>query len=95
VLGFFLIAGLAILLAWEGVVRAWAPAYVAKPSGVIAAIPAVIVRPDFLVATAQTLLAVAEGLAIAIAVGNESAPGPTRPWCASSRNRTGIPRRVS
>jgi ABC-type nitrate/sulfonate/bicarbonate transport system permease component len=64
-----LVAGLTILLVWEGVVRAFAPAYVAKPSGVIAAIPAVIVRPDFLAATAQTLLAVGEGLAIALALG--------------------------
>ncbi len=64
-----LIAGLAILLLWEGVVRASAPAYVAKPSGIIAAIPSVIVRPEFLDATAQTLLAVAEGLAIALAFG--------------------------
>lgn len=64
-----LVAGLVILLIWEGVVRAWAPAYVAKPSGVLAAIPRVIVQPEFLAATAQTLLAVAEGLAIALALG--------------------------
>src|SRR6266851_5681725 len=64
-----LIAGLAILLLWEGVVRVSAPAYVAKPSGIIAAIPAVIVRPEFLTATAQTLVAVAEGLAIALVLG--------------------------
>ncbi len=64
-----LVAGLVILLIWEGVVRAWAPAYVAKPSGVLTAIPRVIVQPEFLAATAQTLLAVAEGLAIALALG--------------------------
>ena len=46
-----LIAGLAILLAWEWVVRAFAPAYVAKPTTVVLAIPRVIVDPAFLAAT--------------------------------------------
>ncbi len=64
-----LIAGLVILLLWEGVVRAFAPPYVAKPSGIAAAFPKVIVDPAFLHATGVTLLAVAEGLAIAIVLG--------------------------
>jgi NitT/TauT family transport system permease protein len=64
-----LAAGLAILLIWEGVVRAFAPPLVAKPSGVLVAIPKVIVDPAFLDATRATLLAVAEGLAIALVVG--------------------------
>ncbi len=64
-----LIAGLAILLAWELIVRAFAPAYVAKPTTVVLAIPRVIVDPAFLAATGQTLAAVAEGLAIALVVG--------------------------
>jgi NitT/TauT family transport system permease protein len=64
-----LAAGLVILLIWEGVVRAFAPAYVAKPSGIAMAIPHVIVDPAFLGATAATLLAVAEGLAIALVLG--------------------------
>jgi ABC-type nitrate/sulfonate/bicarbonate transport system permease component len=64
-----LAAGLVILLAWEGVVRAFAPAYVAKPSGIIAVFPKVIVDPEFLAAAAATLLAVAEGLAIALVLG--------------------------
>jgi NitT/TauT family transport system permease protein len=64
-----LITGLAILLVWELVVRGFAPAYVAKPTGVIMAIPKVIVDPAFLTATGITLLAVAEGLAIAILLG--------------------------
>lgn len=68
-LGPRLIAGLAILLAWELIVRAFAPAYVAKPTTVVLAIPRVIVDPAFLVATGQTLAAVAEGLAIALVVG--------------------------
>jgi ABC-type nitrate/sulfonate/bicarbonate transport system permease component len=64
-----LVSGLVILLAWELVVRGFAPAYVAKPSGVIAAIPKVIVNPEFLNATATTLGAVAQGLLIAVVVG--------------------------
>ncbi len=64
-----LIAGLAILLAWEMIVRAFAPAYVAKPTTVVLAIPRVITDPAFLTATGQTLAAVAEGLAIALVVG--------------------------
>ena len=64
-----LIAGVGILLAWELVVRALAPAYVAKPSTVIMAIPRVIVDPTFLAATGATLTAVAEGLAIALMFG--------------------------
>src|SRR6187551_1918824 len=64
-----LITGLAIAALWEFVVRGFAPAYVAKPSTVLMAIPRVIVEPAFLTATGQTLSAVAEGLAIALVVG--------------------------
>jgi ABC-type nitrate/sulfonate/bicarbonate transport system permease component len=64
-----LITGLIILLVWELVVRAFAPAYVAKPTTVVLAIPRVIVDPAFLSATGGTLLAVAEGLAIALVAG--------------------------
>jgi ABC-type nitrate/sulfonate/bicarbonate transport system permease component len=64
-----LITGLAILLIWEFVVRAFAPAYVAKPSTVVLAIPHVIIDPAFLQALGATLTAVAEGLAITIVIG--------------------------
>ncbi len=64
-----LLTGAAILLAWEFVVRAIAPAYVAKPSTVVLAIPRVIVDPEFLDALGATLAAVAEGLAITIVAG--------------------------
>jgi ABC-type nitrate/sulfonate/bicarbonate transport system permease component len=63
------VAGLAILLAWELVVRAAAPAYVAKPTTVVLAIPRVITDPAFLQAFGSTLLAVAEGLAITLLAG--------------------------
>ena len=64
-----LLVGIAILLIWEVVVRALAPAYVAKPSGVVMAIPRVIDDPAFWNATLATLTAVAEGLAVALVFG--------------------------
>jgi ABC-type nitrate/sulfonate/bicarbonate transport system permease component len=64
-----LVTGLTIVLAWEIVVRAFAPAYVAKPSTVLLAIPRVIVEPAFLQALGNTVTAVAEGLAITIVAG--------------------------
>lgn len=64
-----LITGLAILLLWEIVVRALAPAYVAKPSTVLLVIPAVLTDPVFLKALGDTLRAVTEGLAITIVLG--------------------------
>jgi NitT/TauT family transport system permease protein len=64
-----LITGLAIAATWEFVVRGFAPGYVAKPTTVIMAVPRVIVDPEFLAATGQTLAAVAEGLVIALIAG--------------------------
>lgn len=64
-----LITGLVIAGLWEFVVRGFAPAYVAKPSTILLAIPRVIVDPAFLTATGQTLAAVAEGLVIALVLG--------------------------
>ena len=64
-----LVTGVVILAAWELVVRATAPAYVAKPSTVVLAIPRVITDPTFLTALGQTLAAVAEGLAVTIVLG--------------------------
>src|SRR6185312_15475492 len=64
-----LLTGLTILLAWELLVRAVAPAYVAKPITVVLAVPRVITDPAFLQALGSTLAAVAEGLAITIVAG--------------------------
>jgi len=64
-----LVTGLIIVLLWEGVVRAFAPAYVAKPSTIALIFPKVITDPAFLQAAGITLLAVAEGLAIALVFG--------------------------
>jgi NitT/TauT family transport system permease protein len=64
-----LLSGAIILLLWEAVVRAFAPSYVAKPSTVVLAIPRVIVDPVFLKAISETLVAVAQGLAVALVLG--------------------------
>jgi len=64
-----LFVGLVILVMWEVVVRAFAPAFVAKPTTVAMAIPHVIVDPAFLAATGATLAAVGEGLAITLVAG--------------------------
>lgn len=63
------VAGVSILLVWELVVRVFAPAYVARPTGILAAIPKTVIDPVFLSAAAQTLTAVAQGLLIAIVIG--------------------------
>jgi len=62
-------AGVVLLGLWELGVRAWAPAYVARPSGVLAVLPEVIASRAFLSAAAATLGAVLEGLAIALVLG--------------------------
>jgi NitT/TauT family transport system permease protein len=64
-----LAAGALLLVIWELGVRAWAPAYVARPSGVIAVLPSVIASGAFLSAAAATLGSVVEGLAIALILG--------------------------
>jgi NitT/TauT family transport system permease protein len=63
------IAGIVILALWELIVRTMAPSYVAKPSTVLLAFPHVIVDPVFLKAFGETLVSVAQGLAIALAFG--------------------------
>lgn len=64
-----LTAGIAILALWEGVVRGFAPAFVATPTGIISVLPKVLVDPAFLSAAAATLKAVAAGLLIAMVLG--------------------------
>ncbi len=64
-----LAAGLILLLAWEMVVRGFAPAYVATPSGVARALPTVLSSAAFWAAAGATLGAVAHGLAISIVAG--------------------------
>jgi len=67
--GLKLSAGVLLLLLWELVVRIFAPAYVAKPTGIIAVFPSVISNPAFLSAAGSTLGAVAQGLILALIFG--------------------------
>jgi NitT/TauT family transport system permease protein len=63
------IAGLALLLIWQVCAVTLAPGYIARPSGILAQVPAVLSDQQFLSATGSTLLAVVEGLAIAVMLG--------------------------
>ena len=63
------IAGVLLLALWEGVVRAWAPAYVARPTGIARVFASVITDPQFLAAAFATLGAVVAGLAISLVAG--------------------------
>jgi len=62
-------AGLFLLTLWKIIVWAFAPPYVATPTGILRAIPRVIVDPTFLGNAASTLEAVILGLLIAIVSG--------------------------
>lgn len=62
-------AGLVIFAVWQVGVTAFAPRFVAKPLGIVAAFPAVITDPAFLAAVANTLGAVLQGLSIAMVTG--------------------------
>lgn len=64
-----IIAGLAIVATWEAAVWMWAPAFVARPSGIVVAIPKVLMDPGLWVAAGATLGAVVQGLAIAVVLG--------------------------
>ncbi|HSN39612.1 MAG TPA: ABC transporter permease [Burkholderiales bacterium] len=62
-------AGIVLLLLWEGVVRAYAPAYVARPSGIARIFAAVIRDQQFLAAAGATLSAVIKGLLVSLVLG--------------------------
>ena len=64
-----LVAGLIILALWEIGCRAFAPAYVAKPIGILFAIPDTISSAKFLEAAWSTLWAVVRGLIVALVLG--------------------------
>jgi ABC-type nitrate/sulfonate/bicarbonate transport system permease component len=64
-----IVTGLAVLVLWEAIARAYAPPYVARPTSVLAAIPRVMSDPAFLEATGITLSAVAWGLLISVIAG--------------------------
>lgn len=62
-------AGIVLLLVWEGVVRALAPSYVARPSGIARVFFTVITDTQFLTAASATLWAVVQGLFISLIAG--------------------------
>lgn len=64
-----LVAGAAILIMWEVVVRAFAPDFVAKPSTIVVAIPRVLASASFLAAAWITIAATIEGLVVALVLG--------------------------
>lgn len=64
-----LVAGVTILVLWEFSVWMWAPAFVARPSSIVAVFPTVIMDPTLWQSAGITLGAVAEGLVIAVVLG--------------------------
>jgi ABC-type nitrate/sulfonate/bicarbonate transport system permease component len=61
--------GLVLLAVWEIIVRAWAPAYVARPTGIARVFFSVLADAQFLSEAGATLLAVVEGLLISLVAG--------------------------
>ena len=68
-LGIKVAGGVVIAVLWQVLVGWFAPPYVAKPLGIIAAIPSVLSDPKFLAAAGSTLWAVAQGLVVAVVLG--------------------------
>ena len=64
-----IIAGAALLAAWEFYVRANLPDFVATPSGIVAALPSTIANTSFWAAVLASLRAMIEGVAIGSAAG--------------------------
>jgi ABC-type nitrate/sulfonate/bicarbonate transport system permease component len=64
-----IVAGLVILAAWQLGAATLAPGYIARPARILRQLPAVLADPQFASAAGSTLLAVIEGLAIAIVAG--------------------------
>lgn len=62
-------AGVIIVLGWQLAATAFAPSYIARPLRTLREFPSVLSDGQFLSATASTLLAVLEGLVIAVLAG--------------------------
>jgi NitT/TauT family transport system permease protein len=62
-------AAVAFLAVWQAGAMAFAPAYIARPAGIAAKVPAVLADRQFASAAGSTLLAVAEGLVVAVCAG--------------------------
>lgn len=63
-----LAAGIGILVLWQVCVMAFAPSYIARPTGIVGQLP-VLGDQAFWSAAGSTLLAVVEGLVIAVVIG--------------------------
>lgn len=63
------VAGVILLVLWEVVVRAFAPDYVARPTGIVRVFASVITDAQFLAAAGATLSAVGGGLAVSLVAG--------------------------
>jgi ABC-type nitrate/sulfonate/bicarbonate transport system permease component len=81
-LGIKILGGLAICVVWQVGVGLFAPPYVAKPIGIVMAIPSVLSSSQFLAAAWSTLWAVAQGLVLAVVIGTVVglAMGRVRPF---------------
>jgi ABC-type nitrate/sulfonate/bicarbonate transport system permease component len=64
-----LAAGIGILVLWQICAMTLAPAYIARPTGIVTQLPAVLGDQSFWSAAGSTLLAVIEGLIIAAILG--------------------------
>jgi ABC-type nitrate/sulfonate/bicarbonate transport system permease component len=62
-------AGIVLLAIWQVGAKLFAPSYIATPVGAIGAIPGVLGDSSFWGSTGATLLAIVEGLAIAVVAG--------------------------
>ncbi len=62
-------AGVVLLAIWQFGVTLFAPSYIATPLDTLQRIPAVLADPDFGADVQTTLLAIIEGLAIAVVIG--------------------------
>jgi ABC-type nitrate/sulfonate/bicarbonate transport system permease component len=64
-----IVAGVAFLLVWEIYVRAALPDFVARPTGIVAAIPATMLTPDFWRDVFVTLVSILQGVVIGSVAG--------------------------
>lgn len=64
-----LAGALCVLLFWELLVRALAPAYVARPTGILRVLPKTITSPEVLLALGITLWSVVRGLVLGVVLG--------------------------
>lgn len=62
-------AGILLLVIWQAGAKIFAPSYIATPLGAMGAIPGVLGDSSFWGSTGATLLAIVEGLAIAVGAG--------------------------